>query len=192
MESISSPSSVTIVSLLVLWVTLWLQVFIVPFVNKPEKLFVTYKQSGDIDAAMSRIDSEEVVKELTSLFESAIELQEDKRRRADIERLLSQVEYANVLDRLEVATGKKAKITRSYLSLRSKSMRVWQYGLLHLLLLILGLAAGLWQAYGDSFRIVAAVVVTLSVLAAVVSATTLIGYSRDQLILLKLIEADNA
>ncbi len=120
----SDPIFSGLVPLVVLWVTVWIQLAIIPFLGKAEKLFVTFKQSGTIDVALSRIDSEGVVKELTSLFEAAIELQEDKRRRADIERLLSKVEYSDVLERLEQATGKTAKISRSYRSLRAKSTRV--------------------------------------------------------------------
>ncbi len=188
----SDPIFSGLVPLVVLWVTVWIQLAIIPFLGKAEKLFVTFKQSGTIDVALSRIDSEGVVKELTSLFEAAIELQEDKRRRADIERLLSKVEYSDVLERLEQATGKKAKISRSYRSLRAKSTRVWHYGLLHLLLLIGGVAVTLWPAQGDVLRVIAVVVFTLSVITAVVSIASILGFTRDMATLLGLVETGDA
>ncbi len=54
----SDPIFSGLVPLVVLWVTVWIQLAIIPFLGKAEKLFVTFKQSVTIDVALSRIDSE--------------------------------------------------------------------------------------------------------------------------------------
>ncbi|MFI4892360.1 MAG: hypothetical protein ACIAQ0_02830 [Phycisphaerales bacterium JB058] len=176
----------------VIWSTLWMLWAVVPFFRNPERLFKDFYQAGSIAAALSRIDSEVILKELASLFGAALEAQEDRRRRADIERLLSQVEFAETLERLDAAASDKATIVSCYESLRAHSGRIWKCGVLHLVMLIGGFMLAFFPAQTVWSGMSAVVVFTLSAIAAVISAAFIFKYGREMSLLLELLEHGDA
>lgn len=180
------------VGAVVLWGSLWLQLAIVPFFGKQEKLYELHKKGGSIDAAMSKIDSGQTIPALATIFDTALSAQEDRRKTPDIEQLLSRVEYSQHLETLESAGQAKAKILSSYETLVKQARLVWQFGLLHILLIIPGLLLLYVQVPGLWAVSAAVVFLTLSGLGAVVSAIGLIRFHKLMGLFLELLEPHHA
>ncbi len=115
----------------VAWSGLWINLVIIPFFNKGEKLHQDYKEKGSLDAAFAAIESNRLLPTLASIFERAREAQEDKRSRIDMEALLQSVDFLPDLEQLEHALQAKRSIEECYKLLHALASRLWKWGLFH-------------------------------------------------------------
>lgn len=184
---------IEIVSLIaVVWTTLWLQLVVIPFITKREKLYQLFHQSGAIDAAQSRIDSDAVLPELASIFERAIDQREDARRKIEIEDLLVRFSFSESLEKLGEAVASKAKINSVYQKLKKIAKYTWITGVLHVVLLALALVIVYLAPERDYAMTVAIVIGTLCICSAVASLLFLFSFDSKHARLMDLVELRNA
>lgn len=113
------------------WSVLWVNFAVIPFYFKREKLHQDFVGTGQLDAALSFIDSEKITPALVAIFETAISAQEDKRRRVDLKALLTQVDVLSDLEELDTASIAKRQLIETLDRLQARSSRIWKIGLAH-------------------------------------------------------------
>jgi hypothetical protein len=118
------------------WAVACVNVVVLPFFNKREALYRDYEVSGDLDAALSAIESGRLVDALGGMFDDLVEKQEDRRRKVNIRHLLQSKGFLPGFKLAEEAYQQMEEIRQTYQALKSAA-NVWRCGVLHTLITIL-------------------------------------------------------
>lgn len=118
------------------WSALWVNIAVIPFYFKRERLHQDFVASGQLDAALSFIDSERITPSLVSIYQTAIDSQDDKRRKADLGALLTQVDVLHDLAELDKASNSKRQLNDSLSRLQDASGHIWKVGIAHALFMV--------------------------------------------------------
>lgn len=73
------------------WDAIWVQVFVIPFINKREDLQKDYDQSGMLDATLSFIETTQVIPALARMFFRVCQGQEDRKHKLTDDDELQQI-----------------------------------------------------------------------------------------------------
>jgi hypothetical protein len=132
----------------VAWGGLWMNLVVIPFYGKGERLHQDYKEKGAIDAALAGIESRRLIPALASLFEHARDAQADKRQKIEMDVLLQSlqsVDFLPDLEEVEQALREKRNVEDSYRQLRLIARQLWVIGLGNVLAtLLLALSCLTW------------------------------------------------
>ena len=118
------------------WCLLWVNLVVIPFFGKGEKLHQDYEEKGNLDAAFAAIESNAFIPTLARRFQRR-NAQDDKRSRIEMESLLQAVDFLPDLERLEVALQSKRVIKDCYALRSSLASQLWKIGLFHSMFTIL-------------------------------------------------------
>ena len=128
---------IALYGIIIAWDTLWLQLIVIQFFSKREKLHLEYVESGVKDVALSYIESQRLIPILAEMFERAHSQQEDQRKKIVMEELLQSVDFISHLERAEAAMQDKKAIEDAFDFLQNCADRIWIIGLAHVLLMVL-------------------------------------------------------
>lgn len=118
------------------WATLVIQVLVLPFYNKGEKLHNDYFATGRINSTIAAFEAGLLIPALAKMFTVATHEQEDKRRRpeSEIQQLLQRVDFIPLLESAQDAMSKIVAIDRQYEGLKQQASRVWRISLVHVVM----------------------------------------------------------
>ena len=122
------------------WDAVCLQLFIIPFYKKAEMLHKDYITDGPLDAAISFIETKKLIPALSKIFVRAQEAQIDRRRtinEEDFQQLLQEVDYLPAFEEAQKAMDETNVLNSLFDSLQNSAGRLWKWGLLHIILVIL-------------------------------------------------------
>ncbi len=122
------------------WDAVCLQLFIIPFYKKAEMLHKDYITDGALDAVISFIETQKLIPALSKIFVRAQEAQTDRRRtinEEDFQQLLQEVNYLPDLEEAQKAMNETNVLNSLFDSLQNSARRLWKWGLLHIILVIL-------------------------------------------------------
>ena len=131
--------AVKLLTISIVWSSLAIQVFVVPFYNKGETLHKDYWGSGKINSTLAAIEAGTLIPSLARMFSLAASQQEDKRRRpeAEMEDLLQSVEFIPDLRTAQNAMSAMDAVRQQYSRLKQLASRLWKVGLFHVLATLL-------------------------------------------------------
>jgi hypothetical protein len=114
------------------WAAIIINLVVIPFFGKGEKLHQDY----DIDGALAAIEANLLIPALVQVFQKARDAQPDKRYRFDNEAMkeLLQVIDLSDLGGLESALAQRKTMIKCFNSLNVLARRLWKWGLVQLLL----------------------------------------------------------
>ncbi len=121
------------------WDALWLQFLIIPFSRKAETLQKDYVATGDLDAALSFIETQKLIPALATMFAHTREAQADKRRglsKEGIQQLLQEVDYIPDLKSAQEAMQQSSTLNGLFDSLQNSARHIWKWGLIHIILML--------------------------------------------------------
>lgn len=118
------------------WAALWTNVVVVPFCFRSEELQKDYVSSGNLDIAISYIESSKLIPALAAMFEKARQSQSDQRRRIDMEGMLQAVDFLPDLESVEAALQEKKIIEDTFDRLQNTAELLWKVCLLHVISVI--------------------------------------------------------
>ena len=115
------------------WAVVIIQLLVLPFYQKGEKLHKDYSASGAINSAIAAIESDQLISSLARMFKMATDQQEDKRRRPEneIEELLQSVRFLPDLQKARDAMSLMDGVQQQYMRLKLSASRLWRTGLTH-------------------------------------------------------------
>ena len=115
------------------WATLWVNVAVLPFYKKRESLYKDYESSGEIDAALSAVESKKLIPALARMFDGIMDRREDKRRAYNFADLLQLVDFLPDFRGAEEAYREMSELKFSYEKLK-KCSDLWRWALAHAIL----------------------------------------------------------
>src|SRR5262249_49938187 len=98
----------------VAWAGIWIQLLVIPFLGKGEKLHQDYFASGKLNAAIAAIEANRLIPAVASMFNRALDAQPDRRRRVDMEALLQAVAFLPDLQAAHEATTCIENLNKAY------------------------------------------------------------------------------
>jgi len=116
------------------WAVAWIQVLVLQFYGKSEKLHQDYHASGRLNQALSSIEADRLIPALARMFQRALDARDDRRERPDIETLLNAVDFLPDLAKAQGAMAEIERIGARYADLKRLAGWVWKWGILHVLL----------------------------------------------------------
>lgn len=121
------------------WVTVCIQLFIIPFFKKIESLHKDYITDGAIAATKSSIETSRLIPSIAKLLIRTYDAQTDKRKKSsedEIQQILQEVEYLPDLEEAQNSMNDISKLNFLYDSLSRHAGYVWKLGLLHVFVVI--------------------------------------------------------
>lgn len=118
------------------WAIACINVVVLPFFNKREALYKDYEGSGELEGALSAIESGRLINALGGMFDGLLEQQDDKRRKVNIRHLLQSKGFLPDFKQAEDAYQQMENIRRTYQALKGAA-NVWRWGALHALITLL-------------------------------------------------------
>ncbi|MEI9942145.1 MAG: hypothetical protein WDO69_33435 [Pseudomonadota bacterium] len=113
------------------WITVVIQLVVLPFFGKVAELFKEYEQSGELALVRARLEEHGVLPPLAALFDKAVEAQEDRRRKIMVRDLLQRVDLFPDVERVVQAASEISRLNNLYGDLRTVAPRVATTGLAH-------------------------------------------------------------
>jgi hypothetical protein len=113
------------------WAALCVQLVVLPFFGKGEKLHQEYSANGRLSAAVSAIEAGRLIPALATMFERAMDARPDRRRQPEIVAILQAVEVIPHLEDAQRAMASMNDVRVAYDILKAKSATLWKLGLFH-------------------------------------------------------------
>lgn len=173
------------------WAALWVNVVVIPFFFKAEKLQKDYLDSGAIGVAVSYIESNKLIPVLAGMFKRARESQDDQRKRIDMEELLQAVDFLPDLEQVESALREKKAIEDTFDTLQRAADRLWKLGISHVVAVVLVpvflFFEGSFRFYPDFvlFVLIAAAILTFTILL-----VELLDFAKQRKMFLNILKAN--
>src|SRR5260370_3428864 len=95
----------------VAWGAIWVNLVVLYFFGKGEKLHQDYKEKGSLDAGLAAIESRRLIPALARIFHRARDAQEDQRKKIDMTALLQDENFDFGPDREELEAAMQQKRT---------------------------------------------------------------------------------
>lgn len=129
--STANASTVALFASAVAWAALWVNLIVIPFFGKSERLHLDYHSSGKLNAALSAIEANRLIPALAQMFNRALDAKADRRTRVDIEALLQEVQFLPDLEAAQSAMAAMESLRSTYRTLCRRAGWLWMWGLAH-------------------------------------------------------------
>ena len=113
------------------YVVFWVKVFLIPFYEKRADLDKKYIGNGRLDQALTHLDSEELIPEISDLFDLVIKARRG-RAKDPIGSILQDVKYVQAFDQIEKVMQQKSTLRASLSELEKFAQRLWHFSLAHI------------------------------------------------------------